>query len=140
MNADETRKASAFMYYDVKTKDQPALPDCYIEDMAGRMSKDRCVITFLGDMAKEVFDETDSMVQDYQLYDSEDDLRRSQQPIKDHDNMQRVALNRELLMKLLAPMTSDYVILKIADDYPIKICGEIGDQYAAAYIAPRIDE
>ena len=140
MNADETRKASAFMYYDVKTKDQPALPDCYIEDMAGRMSKDRCVITFLGDMAKEVFDETDSTVQNYALYDSEDDLRRSQQPIKDHDMMQRVVLNRELLLKLLAPMTSDYVILKIADDYPCKICGEIGDQYAAAYIAPRIDE
>lgn len=138
MNADEQRKAAAFMYSDVPAKKQPSLPSAYIEDQSGRIHKDRFVITFLGLMADHVFSECDDN-KSYDLYDQEDMLQRTQKGLDERDTTQRVILNREELIRLLQPMTSDWVMFRIATDYPVKICGEIGDVKAAAYVAPRVE-
>lgn len=138
MNADETRKAAAFMYSDISAKKQPALAPDYLQDNSGRCHKDKFVITFVGLFADMIFEGRDGN-NSYDLYDQEDMLQRTQKGMEDRDLMQRVIVNREELIKLLQPMTSDWVMLKIADDYPVKICGEIGECKVAAYLAPRIE-
>lgn len=140
MNADEMRKAAAFMEFDVKKSEQKPIAGEYLSEYSGRMNKDRTVITFLGPFALAVFEGGDSEM-DYTLYNDKGEYRRGdQKPIIDSENTQRVVVDRSVLMKLLEPMTSDFVMLKVADDYPVKVCGEIGESKAAAYIAPRIDE
>ena len=140
MKADDLRRMAAFMEYDVKKADQGALDERFLTDKAGRVSRDHTVMTFLGPMALAIFEETDSG-KIFELYGDNGELRRDdQKAINDSPDVQRVVVTRSVLMKLLEPMTSDFVILKIAKNYPMKIVGEIGENCAAAYIAPRVEE
>ena len=140
MKADDLRRMAAFMEYDVKKAEQGALDERFLTDEAGRISRDRTVMTFLGPMALRIFEETDSGIR-FDLYEDDGELRRDdQKSIDDSPEVQRVVITRSVLLKLLEPMTSDFVILKVAKDYPLKIVGEIGENCAAAYIAPRVGE
>ena len=141
MKADDLRRMAAFMEYDVKKAEQSALDERFLTDEAGRLSRDCTVMTFLGPMALRIFEETDGG-KIFDLYDGKDGELRSgeQKTVADADDMQRVVITRSVLLKLLEPMTSDFVILKVAKDYPVKIVGEIGESCAAAYIAPRVGE
>ena len=136
--ADNARKESAFIFYDMPKKDQPTVDPGY-KDNAARMSMDHVTLTMIGTAAKHAFngEGPDKM----EVFDAEGNLRN---PEFKHFNYDiegfRVAVPVSMLRKILEPMTSDWVMLKIRTDYPLAAVGMIGDEYCAAYIAPRIDE
>ena len=88
MNADEMRKASAFMQFDFKKSEQDPVADEYLTEYSGRICKDRTVITFLGPFALTVFEGGDGEIE-YTLYDEYGAYpRKDQKPIADAENMQ----------------------------------------------------
>lgn len=70
--ADNARKESAFLYYDVPKKDQPVFDD-EMKKHCGRMSADHISITMIGSAANDLFyNERDGT---YELYDDSGELR-----------------------------------------------------------------
>lgn len=137
--ADNMRRMSGFMFFDIPKKDQPTLPQEYVDDHSGRVNRDHTVMTFLGPMAECIEHGCDGDIL-YSLFDAQGDLRKDDQKgIGDFPYSQRVVVNRTVLIKLLENMTSDWVMFKASEDCPLKIIGEIGEIPAAAYIAPRIE-
>lgn len=140
MNADDARRESAFMDWYLPKNKQRSVPEGMKRDYCGAMDPGHTVITFLGPMADVMWDlGSDDMT--YELYNSDGELEKEEQKqIPRHDNSQRVTVNREWLLKLLTPMTSDWVIFEAATDYPLRVIGKIGDEQAAAYISPRLED
>lgn len=118
---------------------QRTVPPEMVNDYSGAKDPDSVVITFLGPMA-EVLREREESQMDYDLYDQNGNYLRLQKPIPRHANNQRWVCSREVLLKLLEPMTSDHVIFELSEDYPARILGQIGDRACAAFVAPRIGD
>lgn len=136
--ADNARKEAAFLYYDVPKKDQPVFDD-EMKKHCGRMSADHISITMIGSAANDLFYNERNGT--YELYDDNGELcSKDHKHIPPGDSEQSVVIQKSILMKLLEPMTTDWVLLRVADDYPICVIGKIGEDTAAAYIAPMIDE
>ena len=138
-SADNMRRMSGFMFFDISKKDQPALPQEYVDDHSGRVNKDHTVMTFLGPMAECIEHGSDGDTL-YSLFDDQGNLRKDDQKgMSDFLYSQRVVVNRTVLIRLLENMTSDWVMFKASEDNPLKVIGEIGEIPCAAYIAPRIE-
>lgn len=136
--ADDARRKAAFLYYDVPKKEQPVFDD-EMKKHYGRMSADRVAITMIGTAADDLFN--NERYGTYELYDDSGNLRNKEHKhIPPGNYEQKVAIPRWILQKLLDAMTSDWVLLRVADDYPVCVIGMIGEDNVAAYIAPRIDE
>lgn len=138
MNADESRKASAFLYFDMPKKDQPTF-DSALTKNTGRISKDKVVITMIGDAADSILNNDRNGT--FELYNADGYLENKERKhIPQSMDEQTVVIPRAHLSKLIDAMTGDWVMLKAATDYPLAIVGMIGDEYCGAYIAPRIEQ
>lgn len=140
MIADDARRESAFMDWYLPKNKQRTVPAVMTQDYCGAVDPGHTVITFLGPMADCAWDHGCSPDMTFDLYNHEGEYRGETRITPLSENNQRVVVNREWLLKLLAPMTSDYVILEAAENYPLRIIGEIGERKAAAIIAPRLEE
>lgn len=138
MIADMSRKEAQFMDWYLPSAKQRSVSDSMTMEYAGAVDPEHLVITFIGPAADALWDLglTDF---DYDLYDSDGEFVRSQGAIPRNPVNQRVVLNRSVLIKLLSAMTSDWVSFDVATDYPVRVCGEIGDRTAGAIIAPRLE-
>lgn len=139
MKADDARRESSFVYWYKPKAKQDVVDGQLNREYAGAINPGHTVITFIGPMADVLWDRGSEGMQ-YDLYDENGELRRSDQSLVPlHENSQRIVVTREWLLKLLEPMTSDYVIIEAAENYPVRVIGEIGERKAAALIASRVE-
>jgi len=142
MKADVTRQMVRFMETDLPEKKQI---DLTVPQMCGEravISMDHVVVTGFDNAAELIFSDgarsvpTDSIVNPDNP-EFVENLHRLELP--SYLDERTVTVDRAKLVKLLSALTSDFVKIRVATDYPLLICGEIGEQTAAAAIAPRIE-
>ncbi len=139
--ADEARKEAAFLYWRLPKNKQPQVPQELTDGQGAVVDDMRITITALGVTAKMMLrnDPTGDRLMDLYTEDGEFSKSGSKMFSIDED-LGLFAVSRETLLKLLSPMTSDYVTLQFSGRQGVWILGGmIGDKTAAAYIAPRQD-
>ena len=144
MKADVTRQMVRFMESDLPEKKQIALT---VPQKCGEravFSMDRVVVTGFDNMAELIFADvarsipTDSIVNaDKQPEFTENEKRLELPSLQD---AKTVCVNRRRLVKLLSELTGDRVVLRVENDFPLLLIGLIGEQTAAAAIAPVISD
>ena len=140
MTADMTRQKVRFIRWDISEKKQEDLPADVAEGRSARMDRGHLTFTAIGDAAATLWYGTPDRI-DYRqtLEDGSDGEIFVSRPFPRVDGEIR-CYNRNILMKLLQNLTSDYVMFKIADSGIMVMRGEVGEVRAAALIAPRIEE
>ena len=142
MKADNTRQMVRFMETDLPEKKQI---DLTVPQKCGEravLSMDHVVITGFDGVAEIIFGNvTGSAPTDSIVNPDNPEFGENVHPIQCWGNnlYETVAVDRAKLIKVLSALTSDYVKVRVCSDYPLLLCGEIGEQTAAAAIAPRID-
>ena len=131
--ADDARKEAALLYWRVSKNKQPQVPQELSEGQGAVVDDTHITITALrNDLAGDRFMET--YTEDGELSNKECKM------IQIDDDLGTFVVNRETLLKLLTPMTSDYVMLQFSGRSGVWILGGmIGDTAAAAYLAPRVE-
>jgi len=142
MKADVTRQMVRFMETDLPEKKQI---DLTVPQMCGEraiISMDHVVVTGFDNAAELIFSDvarsvpTDSIVNPDNPEFVENPHRLE---LPSYLDERTVTVDRAKLVKLLSALTSYWVKIRVATDYPLLLCGEIGEQKAAAAIAPRIE-
>lgn len=142
MKADVTRQMVRFMETDLPEKKQI---DLTVPQKCGEravISMDHVVVTGFDNAAELIFSDvarsvpTDSIVNPDNPEFVENPHRLE---LPSYPDERTVTVDRAKLVKLLSALTSDFVKIRVATDYPLLLCGEIGEQTAAAAIAPRIE-
>lgn len=142
MKADVTRQMVRFMETDLPEKKQI---DLTVPQMCGEravLSMDHVVVTGFDNAAELIFSDvarsvpTDSIVNPDNPEFVENPHRLK---LPSYLDERTVTVDRAKLVKLLSALTSDCVKIRVATDYPLLLMGEIGEQTAAAAIAPRIE-
>lgn len=142
MKADNTRQMVRFMETDLPEKKQI---DLTVPQKCGEravMSIDHVVVTGFDNAAELIFADvarsvpTDSIVNPDNPEFTENPHRLE---LPSYLDERTVTVDRAKLVKLLSALTSDWIKIRVATDYPLLLKGEIGEQTAAAAIAPRIE-
>ena len=142
MKADVTRQMVRFMETDLPEKKQI---DLTVPQKCGEravLSMDHVVITGFDGVAEIIFGNVPGKAPVDQIINPDNPEFAECYPtdITCWDNVEEtVAVDRAKLVKLLSALTSDFVKIRVRSDYPLLLCGEIGEQTAAAAIAPRIE-
>ena len=143
MKADLTRQMVRFMETDLPEKKQI---DLTVPQKCGEravLSMDRVVITGFDNAAELIFADvarsvpTDSIVNPHNP-DFVENPHRLELPSYPDDKT--VTVDRTRLIKLLSALTSDFVTIRIEDDYPLLLRGDVGEHRAAAAIGPLIKD
>jgi len=141
MKADMTRQMVRFMETDLPEKKQI---DLTVPQKCGEravLSMDHVVITGFDGVAEIIFGNVPGKAPTDSIINPDNpEFGENMYPIQCWDNVEEtVAVDRAKLVKVLSALTSDYVKIRVRSDYPLLLCGEIGEQTAAAAIAPRIE-
>ena len=142
MKADVTRQMVRFMETDLPEKKQIDLTVPQICGERAVLSMDHVVVTGFDNAAELIFGDiavsvpTDSIVNPDNPEFTENPHRLE---LPSYLDERTVAIDRMRLIKVLSALTSDYVKIRVASDYPLLLKGEIGEVTAAAAIAPRIE-
>ena len=140
MKADVTRQMVRFMETDLPEKKQI---DLTVPQKCGEravLSMDHVVITGFDGVAEIIFGNVTGKAPVDTIMNPDNPEFVEAYPIQCWDNEEEtVAVDRAKLIKVLSALTSDYVKVRVCSDYPLLLCGEIGEQTAAAAIAPRIE-
>lgn len=139
--ADDGRREAAFLYWRLAKNKQPQVPQELTEGQGAVIDDTHITLTALGvtadmmlknDPAGDRF--MSAYTEDGEIYNKEFKM------IPIDDDLGVFAVNRDMLLKLLTPMTSDYVTLRFSGKQRVWIVGGmIGEKTAAAYLAPRVD-
>lgn len=140
--ADDARKEAAFLYWRLPKNKQPQVPQELTEGQAAVVDGTHITITALGSTAEMMLRNDPAGDRLMETYTDDGELSNKQcKMIELDDDLGLFAVSRETLLKLLAPMTSDYVTLNFSGRGGVWVLGGmIGDKTAAAYLAPRVGE
>ena len=141
-SADNSRKEAAFLFYWIPKAKQPTPSPEQTEGQTAQMSEDRICITCIGTTADMIANDDGSgdllipiLSGDKTLF-GEISHPEWKAP---HPETESYACDRSVLLKLLEPMTSDWVRFRFGPGGVFIIDGNIGDKACAAYLAPRFD-
>ena len=141
MKADTTRQMVRFMETDLPEKKQI---DLTVPQKCGEravLSMDHVVVTGFDNAAELIFVDvarsipTDSIVNPDNPEFVENPHRLE---LPSYPDVKTTCVDRERLIKVLSALTSEFVMVRVENDFPLLIAGRIGEQTAAAAIAPRI--
>lgn len=139
--ADEARKEAAFLYWRLPKNKQPQVPQELTDGQGAVVDDTHITMAALGSTAEMMLRNDPAGDRLMDLYTEDGMLSRSGAKLFTIDeDLGLFAVSRETLLKLLSPMTSDYVTLQFSGRQGVWILGGmIGDKTAAAYLAPRQD-
>ena len=143
MKADVTRQMVRFMETDLPEKKQI---DLTVPQMCGEravISMDHVVVTGFDNAAELIFSDvarsvpTDSIVNPDNPEFVENPHRLE---LPSYPDVRTVTVDRARLIKLLSTLTSDFVTIRVENDYPLLLRGDVGEHRAAAAIGPLIKD
>lgn len=139
--ADDARKEAALLYWRVSKNKQPQVPQELSEGQGAVVDDTHITITALGRTAELMLRNDLAGDRFMKTYTEDGELSNKEcKMIQIDDDLGTFVVNRETLLKLLTPMTSDYVMLQFSGRSGVWILGGmIGDKAAAAYLAPRVE-
>lgn len=140
--ADDARREAAFLYWRLSKNKQPQVPQELSDGEGGVVDGTHIAMTALGRTAQMMLGVVPVDVSDIDLYTEDgQQCQRGFHLINVDSDLGTFAVSRETLLKLLTPMTSDYVTLNFSSRGGVwMIGGMIGDKPCAAYLAPRVDD
>ena len=142
MKADNTHQMVRFMETDLPEKKQI---DLTVPQKCGEravISMDHVVVTGFDNAAELIFVDvarsipTDSIVNPDNPEFAENPHRLE---LPSYPKAKTTCVDRARLIKVLSALTSEFVMVRVENDFPLLIAGRIGEQTAAAAIAPRIE-
>lgn len=140
--ADEARKEAEFLFWFLPKKRQPVPHKDATAGELAQMNADRTAIMALGPTAYSMThnDPAGDRLVNYAYGDDSMMGEISGRPFKmptidDGSHM----VDREMLLKILSGMTSDWVRFQFAGELFV-VDGKVGDKEAAAMLAPRVDD
>lgn len=143
-SANDARREAAFLYWRLSKNKQPKVPEELSDGEGGVMDDRHITLTALGRTADLMLGKAPITVSDSEIPLSTESGEVCPKGFKliDADlDLGTFAVEREVLLKLLAPMTSDRVTLNFSSRGGVwMIGGMIGDKPCAAYLAPRVDD
>ena len=136
--ADDARREAAFLYWRLPKNKQPQVPQELTEGQGAVVDDSYVSIAALGVTAKMMLKNDPTGDRFMTTYTQDGKLSREELMMFNIDeDLGLFAVDREMLLKLLQPMTSDYVTLQFSGKDGVWILGGmVGDKTAAAYIAP----
>ena len=139
--ADEARKEAAFLYWRLPKNKQPQVPQELTDGQGAVVDDTHITMAALGSTAEMMLRNDPAGDRLMDIYTEDGMLSRSGAKLFTIDeDLGLFAVSRDTLLKLLSPMTSDYVTLQFSGREGVWILGGmIGDKTAAAYLAPRQD-
>ena len=139
--ADNARREAAFLYWRLAKNKQPQVPQELSDGQGAVVDDPRISMSALGVTAEMMLKNDASGDRLMPTYTQYGELSRKDfKMIPIDDDLGVFAVNRDMLVKLLTPMTSDYVTLRFSGKQGVWILGGmIGEKTAAAYLAPRVD-
>lgn len=140
--ADDARREAAFLYWRLPKNKQPQVPQELTEGQGGVVDDPHISIAALGVTAEMMLKNDPAGDRFMTTYTEDGELsNRECKMIRIDEDLGLFAVEREMLLKLLTPMTSDYVTLRFSGKQGVWILGGlIGDKTAAAYLAPRVQD
>jgi hypothetical protein len=140
--ADDARKEAAFLYWRMPKNKQPQVPQELAEGQGGVIDDTHITITALDVTAANMLRNDPHGDRLMTTYTEDGELSNKEFKMIDIDTDLGVfTVDREKLLKLLTPMTSDYVSLRFSGRGGVWIiAGMIGEKIAAAYLAPRVEQ
>ena len=143
MKADVSRQMVRFMETDLPEKKQI---DLTVPQKCGEravLSIDHVVVTGFDNAAKLIFADvarsvpTDSIVNpdNPEFVENPHNLELPSYP-----DVRTVTVDRARLIKLLSTLTSEFVTIRVENDYPLLLRGDDGEHRAAAAIGPLIKD
>ncbi len=140
MKADVTRQMVRFMETDLPEKKQI---DLTVPQKCGEravLSMDHVMITGFDGVAEIIFGNVPGKAPADIIMNPDNPEFVEATAIQCWDNVEEtVCVERAKFVKVLSALTSDFVKIRVRSDYPLLLMGEIGEQTAAAAIAPRIE-
>ena len=140
MKADVTRQMVRFMETDLPEKKQI---DLTVPQKCGEravLSMDHVMITGFDGVAEMIFGNVPGKAPADMIMNPDNPEFVEATAIQCWGNVEEtVCVERAKLVKVLSALTSDFVKIRVRSDYPLLLMGEIGEQTAAAAIAPRIE-
>ena len=139
--ADDARREAAFLYWRLPKNKQLQVPQELTEGQGAVVDERHITMTALGVTAEMMLRNDPAGDRLMETYTEDGELsNRECKMIAIDEGLGLFAVERETLLKLLTPMTSDYVTLQFSGSPGVWILGGmIGEKTAAAYLAPRID-
>ena len=134
MKADTTRLMVRFLESDIPSSKQIDLPADVMNGQRAVISQDRVVIAGLNDAASRIIGKIDEKIAHGTVYMDEFLPSQIDFPWPNYEK-QTDRVNRKRLIALLEAIDSENVDLRVCDDYPVIVCGLIGETLAAAAIA-----
>ena len=140
--ADDARREAAFLYWRLAKNKQPQVPQELTEGQGAVVDDPHISIAALGHTAEMMLGNDPAGDRLMVTYTQDGELANKEcKMISINEDLGLFAVNREMLLKLLTPMTSDYVTLQFSGKQGVWILGGmIGDKTAAAYLAPRVED
>ena len=142
MKADNTRQMVRFMETDLPEKKQI---DLTVPQKCGEravLSMDHVVVTGFADLVNPIFGNVEQEIPtDSILNPDNPEFVENPKTLKCGWSTvnETVCVDRARLIKILSALTSDWVYLRIGSWYPLLIKGEIGEEAAAAALAPKLE-
>ena len=140
--ADDARREAAILYWRLAKNKQPQVPQELTEGQGGVIDDPHISIAALGVTAEMMLKNDPAGDRLLPTYTQDGELSNKEfKMIPIDDDLGVFAVDREMLLKLLTPMTSDFVTLQFNGRGSVWILGgRIGDKTAAAYLAPRVED
>lgn len=140
--ADDARREAAFLYWRLAKNKQPQVPQELTEGQGATVDQRHITMMALGSTAEMMLKNDPAGDRLMETYSEDGELsNRSCKMISIDDDLGSFVVERETLLKLLTPMTSDIVRLQFSGRGGVWILGGmIGDKTAAAYLAPRVED
>ena len=140
--ADDARREAAFLYWRLAKNKQPQVPQELTEGQGAVVDDPHISIAALGRTAEMMLRNDPAGDRLMVTYTQDGELSNKEcKMIPIDDDLGVFCVDREMLLKLLTPMTSDYVTLQFNGRNSVWILGGmIGDKIAAAYLAPRVED
>lgn len=139
--ADDARREAAFLYWRLAKNKQPQVPQELTEGQGAVVDDTHITIMALDVTAANMLRNDRAGDRLMTTYTEDGELsNRECKMIEIDEDLGVFTVNREVLLKLLTPMTSDFVNLRFSGRGGVWIIsGMIGEKIAAAYLAPRVD-
>lgn len=139
--ADDARREAAFLYWRLAKNKQPQVPQELTEGQGAVVDAAHITMTALDVTAANMLRNDPAGDRLMTTYTQDGELSNKACKMIDIDEDLGVfTVSRDVLLKLLTPMTSDFVSLRFSGRGGVWIiAGMIGEKIAAAYLAPRVD-
>ena len=139
--ADDARREAAFLYWRLAKNKQPQVPQELTEGQGAVVDDPHISIAALGRTAEMMLRNDPAGDRLMVTYTQDGELSNKEcKMIPIDEDLGVFTVSRDVLLKLLTPMTSDIVSLRFSGRGGVWIItGMIGEKIATAYLAPRVD-